>query len=135
ARGGVEDGRTDRWGRRPGELPAGLARTDEQAQSIGKSAVATGTMVAGGACLLAMLLARRMARTLNGPLARVAAVTRRVGRGDFSAKASIEGPPEIMALVGEGERMRRQLAGLESLKQGVLASVSHQQRSPLSEIG
>ena len=130
----LDDRMTDLWGRRLGELHAGLARKDEQAQSIGKTAVTTGTMVAGGAFLLAMLLARRMARTLNGPLARVAAVTRRVGRGDFSAKASIEGPPEIMALAEEVERMRRQLAELEILKQGFLASVSHELRTPLSKI-
>lgn len=130
----LDDRMTDLWARRLGELHAGLARKDEHAQSIGKTAVTTGTMVAGGAFLLAMLLARRMARTLNGPLARVAAVTRRVGRGDFSAKASIEGPPEIMALAEEVEQMRRQLAELEILKQGFLASVSHELRTPLSKI-
>lgn len=130
----LDDRLTDLWAQRLGELHAGLAKKDEQAQAIGKTAVTTGTAVAAAAFLLAMLLARRMARMLNGPLARLAAITRRVGRGDFSAKATIEGPQEIRALGEEVERMRGQLAELEMLKQGFLASVSHELRTPLSKI-
>lgn len=130
----LDDQLTDLWGDRLNELYAGVASKEDRAQSIGVTAVTTGTALALGSILLGMLLARRMARTVNLPLARLATITRRVGRGDFSTPVSAQGPPELVALANELELMRRQLAQLDLMKQSFLASISHELRTPLSKI-
>lgn len=130
----LDDRLTDLWAGRLTELHAAVARKDEQARSIGVTAATAGSALAVASILLAMVLARGMARALNLPLARLADITRRVGRGDFSTPVSASGPPELVALAEELEIMRRQLAELELMKQNFLASVSHELRTPLSKI-
>lgn len=130
----LDDRLTDLWAGRLNELHAGVARKDEIARNIGVTAATAGSALAVGSILLGMFLARRMARSVNLPLARLADITRRVGRGDFSTPVSAAGPPELAALAEELELMRRQLAQLELMKQSFLASVSHELRTPLSKI-
>lgn len=130
----LDDRLTDLWAGRLSELHAAVARKDEQARNIGVTAATAGSALAAASILLGMILARGMARALNLPLARLAHITRRVGRGDFSTPVSATGPPEVVALAEELENMRRQLAQLELMKQSFLASVSHELRTPLSKI-
>jgi len=125
---------TNSWERRLDVLYAGVAIKEERARDIGVKAASAGMLAAAGSILLALLLARNMARSVNLPLSRLATLTRQVGRGDFSAAVEVRGPAEIEALARELEQMRTQLAKLDALKQGFLASVSHELRTPLSKI-
>jgi two-component system, NtrC family, sensor histidine kinase GlrK len=125
---------TDLWVARLDELHAAVAKKDENARSMAVSATWMGIPLAAFSFVLAMLIARRMARIVNLPLAGLAAMAKRVGEGDFRTSVQVEGPAEILALAEELERMRFQLQQLDSLKQGFLASVSHELRTPLSKI-
>ncbi len=130
----LDDRMTDLWAGRLNELHAGLEEKEGAAQRMGARAVLAGAVLSVGSALLAMVLARRMARSVNVPLRRLAKTARLVGRGRFDTEIEVKGPAEIVALAEELSRMQRQLAELESLKQGFLASVSHELRTPLSKI-
>ncbi|HTV24711.1 MAG TPA: HAMP domain-containing protein, partial [Polyangiaceae bacterium] len=130
----LDDRMTELWGQRLSELHAGLEEKELAAQRLGKRAVWASAALSGGSVLLAMFLARRMARSVNVPLRRLARAALEVGRGRFDAEIEVKGPAEIVALAEELSRMQRQLAELETLKQGFLASVSHELRTPLSKI-
>jgi two-component system, NtrC family, sensor histidine kinase GlrK len=130
----LDDRMTELWASRLNELHSGLEEKDQAAQLMGARAVLAGAALSGGSVLLAMFLARRMARSVNVPLRRLAKTARLVGRGRFDTEIEVKGPAEIVALAEELARMQRQLAELETLKQGFLASVSHELRTPLSKI-
>lgn len=130
----LDDRMTELWGWRLNELHAGIDERELTAQRLGSRAVWASTVLSGGSVLLAMFLARRMARSVNVPLRRLASAARNVGQGHFDAEIEVKGPAEVVALAEDLSRMQRQLAELEALKQGFLASVSHELRTPLSKI-
>lgn len=125
---------TDLWVARLGELHEAVTTKENDAQRIVMSAASMGIPLALASFVLAMWIARKMARLIEEPLASLARAAQRVGRGDFDTPAVVQGPPEILALAEDLERMRCQLQQLETLKQGFLASVSHELRTPLSKI-
>ncbi len=125
---------TDAWILRTFELHTALLRKDEESSRTATSALSGGIVLALVACLVAVLLAQRIARTVTQPLAALSSSVRRVGRGDFTVTIEARGPREVYELAEEMEAMRRRLAELESLKQGFLASVSHEMRTPLTKI-
>lgn len=125
---------TDLWVGRLEELHAAVGVKDEAARGTAEIAIWGGIPLAGFSFALAMVLAAQMARLLKRPLASLAQIARRVGRGDFGTRVVVSGPAEILDLAEELEHMRTQLAQLEKLKQGFLASVSHELRTPLSKI-
>jgi two-component system, NtrC family, sensor histidine kinase GlrK len=116
------------------ELHEAVGEKDNLARGIANSAVWTGVPLAIASFLLAMGVARRMARLINRPLATLSMMARRVGRGDFGSSVRVDGPAEIVALAEDLERMRIQLQELDALKRGFLASVSHELRTPLSKV-
>ncbi len=130
----LDEQMTDVWVGRLVELHAAVGRKDEAARRTAELAMWAGIPLAGASFALAMVLAAQMARLLKRPLASLAQIARRVGRGDFGTAVEVRGPTEIEALAEELERMRAQLAQLDKLKQGFLASVSHELRTPLSKI-
>lgn len=125
---------TNQWVERLGELHAAVTDKDEQARRIAVSATWTGIPLAAASFVLAMLIANRVARIVNEPLASLAMLAKRVGQGDFRVPVQVEGPREILELAEDLDHMRRDLQQLDSLKQGFLASVSHELRTPLSTI-
>lgn len=125
---------TNLWVDRLGELHSAVAAKEDRARDIAVAATWTGLPLALASFLIAMLVARRMARLINQPLATLAEMAKRVGHGDFRTSVPVHGPAEIVALAGELERMRAQLQQVDGLKQGFLASVSHELRTPLSKI-
>ena len=130
----LDDRTTELWAQRLSELHAALEEKEDRAQRMGTRAVVAGAVLSIGSAFLAMFLARRMARSVNVPLRRLAKAARLVGRGRFDTAIEVRGPAEIVALAEELSRMQSQLAELETLKQGFLASVSHELRTPLSKI-
>lgn len=125
---------TDAWISRMFDLHSALLRKDEEVRRGSSSALSGGVVLALIAFLAATLLAQRIARTVTAPLASLSSTARRVGQGDFSVEVSAEGPREVRELAAEMDAMRRRLSELESLKQGFLASVSHEMRTPLTKI-
>ena len=130
----LDESLTNHWVDRLGELSAALQRKDDEARALGKLASFGGVTLAALAFGVSLLLARRLARDVGGPLGELSALARRVGRGDFHGRVEVQGPAEVMSLAEDLERMRERLVQLESLKQGFLASVSHELRTPLSKI-
>jgi two-component system, NtrC family, sensor histidine kinase GlrK len=125
---------TNTWTDRLRELHAAVTAKEDQATRIAVSATWTGIPLAAAAFLLAMLIARRVARIVNQPLASLAMQAQDIGKGDFSGSIQVDGPQEILALAEALEHMRAELQQLDALKQGFLASVSHELRTPLSKI-
>lgn len=125
---------TNQWVARLDELHDAVDERESDARKIAITASWVGIPVAALAILLAVLIARRMARLVTRPLASLARMAKRVGRGDFQSTIAVGGPREVLSLAHELELMREQLAQLETLKQGFVASVSHELRTPLSKI-
>jgi two-component system sensor histidine kinase GlrK len=134
-RANLDEQLTDLWVDRLGELHRAVTEQESEARRIALSALLLGIPLAVGSFILAMLIARHLARVLEEPLQTLARAAQRVGRGDFDTPANVvSGPPEILALAQDLDRMRLELQQLEALKQGFLASVSHELRTPLSKI-
>jgi two-component system sensor histidine kinase GlrK len=125
---------TDAWVASTSELHDAVALKDEEARRVGAAALSVGVLTALLALGLGVLVAQRLARVVTEPLGDLARVAHRVGEGDFSARAAVGGPLEVETLGREFDRMRARLAELDALKQGFLASVSHEMRTPLSKI-
>jgi two-component system sensor histidine kinase GlrK len=125
---------TNLWVARLEELHRAVKDKEGTARSMAVHATWVGMPLALGSCVLALVVARRMATSVKEPLADLSRMAQRVGRGDFQGRVTVRGPVEIVALADELERMRSQLEQLETLKQGFLASVSHELRTPLSKI-
>lgn len=123
---------TDAWVASTSELHDSVARKDDEARRVGAAALSAGLASAVGALLLGLLVAQRLSRLVTEPLGALARVANRVGGGDFSAPPAVHGPIEVQTLGAELDRMRERLAELDALKQGFLASVSHEMRTPLS---
>ena len=123
------------WVDRLGELHLAVSLKENDARQIALDAAWMGIPLALLSFVLAMWMARQMAQVLEEPLATLAQAAQRVGRGDFDTPARVvDGPPEILALAKDLDRMRTELQQLDTLKQGFLASVSHELRTPLSKI-
>ncbi|MBK9259672.1 MAG: HAMP domain-containing histidine kinase [Polyangiaceae bacterium] len=125
---------TDAWISRMFDLHSATLRKDEEVRIASASALSGGIVLALIAFLTAAWLAQRIARTVASPLASLSSSARRVGQGDFTVEIAAEGPREVRELAAEMDAMRRRLSELESLKQGFLASVSHEMRTPLTKI-
>ncbi|PZR18671.1 MAG: two-component sensor histidine kinase [Archangium gephyra] len=130
----LDEALTDAWVLSTSELHGAVARKDDEARRVGAAALSAGLASAVGALLLGLLVAQRLSRLVTEPLGELARVANRVGGGDFSAPPQVQGPIEVRTLGAELDRMRERLAELDALKQGFLASVSHEMRTPLSTI-
>ncbi|HEX5659296.1 MAG TPA: ATP-binding protein [Polyangiales bacterium] len=134
-RANLDEQLTDLWVDRLGDLHRAVTEQESEARRIALSALGLGIPLAIASFILAMWIARRLARVLEEPLQTLARAAQRVGRGDFTTPANVvSGPPEILALAQDIDKMRLELQQLEALKQGFLASVSHELRTPLSKI-
>jgi signal transduction histidine kinase len=84
----------------------------------------------GLAALLGLWLARGLAR----PLLALEAASGRLGDGDLSARAPVEGPAEVAALAAQFNRTAGRLAQLVTAQQQFVADASHQLRTPLTAL-
>ncbi len=130
----LDERMTNFWVARLEELHLAVREKDGTARAIAVAATWVGLPLMLASCVVAVIVARRMARVVNDPLEHFSQLAARVGKGDFGGAVHVEGPLEIVALAERLERMRQQLGQLEALKQGFLASVSHELRTPLSKI-
>jgi signal transduction histidine kinase len=73
-----------------------------------------------------------IASTLARPLRHLDAVARRIGEGDYSARAETKGPPEIATLARTLNDSARQTNALLTSQRSFVADASHQLRTPLA---
>jgi two-component system, OmpR family, sensor kinase len=86
--------------------------------------------------VLAALLAGALvfARRLALPLQRVAAVAKKFGEGDLTARVATQRNDEIGEVGGAFDAMAERVASLMAGQQELMANVSHELRTPLSRI-
>lgn len=89
-------------------------------------------MLVGAAVTLAT--SARMAHWLIRPLARLAAATQRIGKGQRPVPLPETGPTELATLAREFNRMGEQVEELLANRTTLLAGISHDLRSPLARI-
>lgn len=89
--------------------------------------------VAALAVILA-LAAVPVARSLTRRLERLEAGVQRLGEGDLGARVTVEGRDELASLASSFNRTAERLQGLVEAQRRVLASASHELRSPLARL-
>ncbi|MEX0657924.1 MAG: HAMP domain-containing sensor histidine kinase [Egibacteraceae bacterium] len=92
------------------------------------------TGLAVSALVAAALLAWWQGRRLAAPLEDLAVSARRLGEGDFSARAPRSGLPEADEVAGALDRTADRLAAMIERSQSFSADASHQLRTPLTAL-
>jgi two-component system OmpR family sensor kinase len=89
-------------------------------------------LAAGGLALLGALLAGYgVAKALSRRVKRLEVSAGRVARGDFAARFPVDSADELGQLAMTLERMRIQLAELDSARKRFIATASHELRTPI----
>ena len=121
--------------------PAGVAllafNDQRQSERIRASLMASLRRFGGvtGVCLLVGIgIAVGVARGLVSPLSELTGAVRRLGAGDWRARATVHRHDEIGELATAFREMSQQLARLDELKDEFVATVSHDLRNPLGAI-
>lgn len=130
----LDEEMTNAWIDRLHELHTDIEAREQTARAIGRRTTALGLGVALLGALTAVVVVRWTARSIATPVARLAADATRLGEGNFEPIAPVDGPLEIEELRRHLERTRIKLLEVDRLKQGFLASVSHELRSPLGRL-
>jgi signal transduction histidine kinase len=82
------------------------------------------------AATLAVVLSRWVVR----PLEHLESAAERVGKGEFTARSSVEGPPEVRRLAERFNSMVSQLDVLVHSQDDFVADASHQLRTPMTAL-
>ena len=99
-------------------------------QSVTAVVVAAFALAALASIVLAVLLARMLAR----PLADVGAAARRVAEGDYAARVPREGPEELVSLADSFNQMAASLERQEAMRRDFIANAAHELRTPLTNL-
>jgi len=84
--------------------------------------------------LLSVVVADQLARSLVRPLIAVAHAADRLAGGDLSARATVDGPPEVR-LAGNGlNRLATRIGDLLAHERETVADLSHRLRTPLTAL-
>ena len=92
------------------------------------------TRIAALAVLIGILLSIPLSRTLTRRIAGIEAALKDIGSGDFAKVAQTAGSDELARLAGNVNEMSARLRELDDMKKLLVASVSHELRSPLGAI-
>src|SRR4051812_22986886 len=110
------------------QIVSPAAGVNAQIAQIWRFRLLVGAAVLLAASAIAVLIASTIAR----PLKRLDAVARRIGDGDYSARAETKGAPEIATLARTLNNSARQTEALLGSQRAFVADASHQLRTPLA---
>lgn len=113
-------------------VTAGLAAWRVQAR-VHDAWLAVGAL-ALGSVVTSVLLAAAQARRVTRPLQAIAAIARRLGAGDFSARIPALGPAELVDIANALNSEAARIADLVALERQFALDASHQLRSPLTAL-
>jgi len=92
-------------------------------------------MLAGAiAAVIALVLARWLARGMTQPLRDMAEASRRMQTGDYSTRVHTSTRDEVGQLATAFNRMSRDLEHLEASRRDLVANVSHELKTPITAI-
>ncbi len=92
-------------------------------------------MLAGGiAAVIALVMARWLARGMTQPLRDMADAARRMEIGDYSTRIHTTTRDEVGQLAAAFNRMSRELENLEASRRDLVANVSHELKTPITAI-
>jgi signal transduction histidine kinase len=84
--------------------------------------------------LIGFLAFGRVVRRTARPIGEVMDAAARVAEGDYTARATVQGPPDVRDLARAFNRMAERLQTNEEQRRNLLADVAHELRTPLSVI-
>ncbi|MFI5361644.1 MAG: ATP-binding protein [Elusimicrobiota bacterium] len=90
--------------------------------------------IAGAAILLGVLVSFPLGRSLTRRITGIEAALKDIGSGEFAQVAQSDGSDELTQLARKVNEMSHQLGELDEMKKLLVASVSHELRSPLGAI-
>jgi signal transduction histidine kinase len=90
--------------------------------------------IALGLMALGVIVTGQLARSMLRPLAAVAEAAELLGAGDLSARAPIDGPPEIRQVSSGLNRLAARIGALLAHERETLADLSHRLRTPLTAL-
>ena len=82
----------------------------------------------------ALVIALFFARSITAPIRHIADVAERLGKGDYSARASVTTRDELETLANSVNRMVEQVRKRDEALKEIAASVAHEIRNPLNSI-
>ena len=88
--------------------------------------------IAGAAVLLGILLSFPLSRSLTRRISGIEAALKEIGSGEFAHVAQSDGSDELTQLARKVNEMSHKLGELDEMKKMLVASVSHELRSPLA---
>lgn len=86
------------------------------------------------AAALSIVLAILLARYIAGPLEEVSKAAKRLGRGDYQARATEQGPTEIRSLATTFNAMADSLQRQEQARRDFVAGAAHELLTPLTNL-
>jgi len=86
------------------------------------------------ASAVAIVLAFVLSRRVSAPVLALTMATRRLGKGDFSQRISLQARGELGELTQAFNSMAGELERAEKLRQNMVADTAHELRTPLSNI-
>jgi signal transduction histidine kinase len=84
---------------------------------------------------IAVVISSRLARTIVEPVEQLSAASQRLGTGDLATRVVPGGPPEIMEVGAEFNRLAEQVSRLLEKERETAADISHRLRTPLAALG
>lgn len=120
-----------------GERVAGAVRAERSSANAGADATSSWlalVAIGGAVIVLAALAALFAGGRLARPLERLAASARRLGEGDFAARAPRAGIAEVDAVAGALDATAERLDALVRRERAFSVDASHQLRTPLAAL-
>lgn len=110
-----------------------VASVDRIQETLGTYMIGV-TLLCVGILLLLILTGTYFVRSIVNPLKQMGATTRKIAKGDFSARITSNSRDEIGDLCESINEMADELSNTENLKNEFISSVSHELRTPLTAI-